>query len=269
MAAPFLDDIFGRGLESYKALVYSLRSTEGWIADPTNYSLYLRPFISLNLSTVSTSLGLVFLFMLVDYNSLKKTKFLPWILIFLVLATGQILPRFYFEAFLLLAYFFHPKKLFMKLIIYSQVTIIFLISLIYIYLAYIKYDVYKDKNRYMNNFSYSFFNSKQYKQINFEGNILDLSLHRHSIFFDKNIYSKRYISILNIFNNQNEQNLKQFIQKNSIKYLVLDSPDSLPNCLITEEIGTTYRKNTVRNFLLKPIKNENKILEIKDNKCNN
>ncbi len=267
--APFFDGIFGKDLNSYNAFVYSIRSSEGWIADPTNYSLYLRPFISLNLSTLSSSLGLVFLLMLIDYNSHKKTKFLPLILISLVLATGQILPRYYFEAFLLLAYFFQPKKLFTKLVIYSQVTVIFLISLTYLYLAYIKYDVYKDKNKYMNNFSYSFFNSKQYKKNNFEGNILDLSLDRHSIFLDRNIYSARYINILNNFNNKNEQNLKQFIEKNSIKYLVSNTYNSLPNCLITEEIGKTYRKAAVRNFLLKPSKNEYKILEIKDNKCNN
>ena len=267
--APFFDGIFGKDLNSYNAFVYSIRSSEGWIADPTNYSLYLRPFISLNLSTLSSSLGLVFLLMLIDYNSHKKTKFLPLILISLILATGQILPRYYFEAFLLLAYFFQPKKLFTKLVIYSQVTVIFLISLTYLYLAYIKYDVYKDKNKYMNNFSYSFFNSKQYKKNNFEGNILDLSLDRHSIFLDRNIYSARYINILNNFNNKNEQNLKQFIEKNSIKYLVSNTYNSLPNCLITEEIGKTYRKAAVRNFLLKPSKNEYKILEIKDNKCNN
>ena len=267
--SPFADNIFGKGLESYEAFVYSIRSSEGWIADPTNYTLYIRPFISFNLSTLSSSLGLVFLLMLVDYNLQKKTKFLPLIFISLVLVTGQILPRYYFEAFLLLAYYFQPKKIITKILIYSQVAIIFLISLVYIYFAYIKYEVYKDKNNYMNNFSYSFYNSKQHKQKKFEGNILDLGLDRHSIFFNENIYSSRYLNILNNYNNRNDQNLKEFIEKKTIKYLISNTNYSAPDCLITQQVGKTYRKTAVRNFLLKPTKNEYKILEIKDNKCSN
>ena len=267
--SPFADNIFGKGLESYEAFVYSIRSSEGWIADPTNYSLYIRPFISFNLSTLSSSLGLVFLLMLVDYNLQKKTKFLPLIFISLVLVTGQILPRYYFEAFLLLAYYFQSKKIITKILIYSQVAIIFLISLVYIYFAYIKYEVYKDKNNYMNNFSYSFYNSKQHKQKKIEGNILDLSLDRHSIFFNENIYSSRYLDILNNYNNRNDQNLKEFIEKKTIKYLISNKNYSAPDCLITQQVGKTYRKTAVRNFLLKPTKNEYKILEIKDNKCSN
>ena len=267
--SPFADSIFGKGLESYEAFVYSIRSSEGWIADPTNYTLYIRPFISFNLSTLSSSLGLVFLLMLVDYNLQKKTKFLPLIFISLVLVTGQILPRYYFEAFLLLAYYFQPKKIITKILIYSQVAIIFLISLVYIYFAYIKYEVYKDKNNYMNNFSYSFYNSKQHKQKKFEGNILDLSLDRHSIFLNENIYSSRYLNILNNYNNRNDQNLKEFIEKKTIKYLISNTNYSAPDCLITQQVGKTYRKTAVRNFLLKPTKNEYKILEIKDNKCTN
>ena len=267
--SPFADSIFGKGLESYEAFVYSIRSSEGWIADPTNYTLYIRPFISFNLSTLSSSLGLVFLLMLVDYNLQKKTKFLPLIFISLVFVTGQILPRYYFEAFLLLAYYFQPKKIITKILIYSQVAIIFLISLVYIYFAYIKYEVYKDKNNYMNNFSYSFYNSKQHKQKKFEGNILDLSLDRHSIFLNENIYSSRYLNILNNYNNRNDQNLKEFIEKKTIKYLISNTNYSAPDCLITQQVGKTYRKTAVRNFLLKPTKNEYKILEIKDNKCTN
>ena len=267
--APFLDNIFGQSSESFNAFVYSIRSSEGWISDPTNFSLYLRPFISFNLSTLSSSLGLIFLIMLINYKLQKKTKFLPLILIILVLATGQILPRYYFEAFLLLAYFYHPQKILIKLFIYSQVSVIFLISLTYIYFAYVKYDVYKDKSKYMNKFSYSYFNSQQYKNDKIKGNVLDFSLDRHSIFLDKNVYSVRYLNILNNFNYKMDQNLKRFIEKNSINYLVSNSSDLLPGCLITEEIGETYRKTAVRNFLLKPVKNKYKILEIKDNKCNN
>ncbi len=267
--APFLDNIFGQNLDLYNAFVNSIRNSEGWVSDPGNLSLYFRPFISFELSTLSSSLGLVFLLMIIDYKLQKKIKYLPIFLILLVLATGQILPRYYFEAFLLLAYFYQPKKLLTKLFIYSQASVIFLISLTFIYFAYIKYSVYEDRVRYMSKFSYSFFNSKQYNEENFKGNILDFSLDRHSIFFDNKVYSARNLNILNEFNNKNEQNMKEFIKNNSIKYLILISDDLLPGCLIAEEIGKTYRKTAVRNFLLNPKKNEYKILEIKDNKCNN
>jgi hypothetical protein len=237
------------------------------MSDPGNFSLYIRPFLSLDLSKLSSSLGLVFLLMLIDFKLQKKTKFLSIILIILVLATGQIVPRYYFEAFLILAYYYQPKKFFVKLFVYSQVLIIFFISVVYIYFAYIKFDVVNDKLKYMNKFSYSFFNAQQLKKDNLNGNVLDFSLDRHSIFFDKNVYSLRYLQILNKYKNNINQNLNDFILNNSIKYLIIDSNYQIPDCLITKEIKETYRKLAVRNFLIKPEKNKYKIIEIRDNKC--
>ena len=120
----------------------------------------------------------------------------------------------------------------------------------------------------MNQFSYSFYNAQQHKKDNLDANTLDFSLDRHSIFFNKNLYSLRYLNILNQYNNQNVQNLTKFIVNNSIKYLIISSYEEIPNCLITEEIKETSRKKTVRNFLIKPKKNQYKIIKIKDNKCN-
>jgi len=265
--APFCDNLLGQNLDSYNAFAHSIRSSEGWMSDPGNFSLYIRPFLSLDLSKLSSSLGLVFLLMLIDFKLQKKTKFLSIILIILVLATGQIVPRYYFEAFLILAYYYQPKKFFVKLFVYSQVLIIFFISVVYIYFAYIKFDVVNDKLKYMNKFSYSFFNAQQLKKDNLNGNVLDFSLDRHSIFFDKNVYSLRYLQILNKYKNNINQNLNDFILNNSIKYLIIDSNYQIPDCLITKEIKETYRKLAVRNFLIKPEKNKYKIIEIRDNKC--
>ena len=266
--SPFFDNILGQNLDIYKAFTYSIRSSEGWLDNPEDLSLYLRPFISFEISKLSSSLGLVFLLMLVNLKLQKETKFIPIILIILILVTGQILPRYYFEAFLLLAFFYKPQQPVIKFFIYSQVLVIFLISIIYVYFGYIKFDVIKDKSRYMSQFSYSFYNAQQHKKDDLDANTLDFSLDRHSIFFNKNLYSLRYLNILNNYNNQNDQNLTKFILDNSIKYLIVGSYKKIPKCLITDEIKETSRKKAVRNFLLKPKKNQYKIIEIKDNKCN-
>ena len=123
--------------------------------------------------------------MLINLKLQKETKFIPIILIILILVTGQILPRYYFEAFLLLAFFYKPQQPVIKLFIYSQVLVIFLISIIYVYFGYIKFDVIKDKSRYMSQFSYSFYHAQQHKKDEFDGNTLDFSLDRHSIFLIK------------------------------------------------------------------------------------
>jgi len=266
--APFLDNLFGKNLESYNAFTFSIRNTMGWISDPYNVFLYLRPFISFDLNQLTSSLGLVFLLMLINFKLLKKTNYFPLILIFLVLATGQILPRYYFEAFLILAYFYHPQRFLIRLFIYSQALVIFFISLIFIYFAYIKYDVVQNKSKYMNKFSYSFFNSKQIKEDGLKGKVLDFSLDRHSIFFDKNVYSSRYLKILNNYNNQDKQNFNNFIKENSFKYIITNSFNQIPQCLITNKIGYTNRKLAVRNFLTNPIIEKYEIYEVEENNCN-
>ena len=265
--APFFDNLLGKSSEIYNAFTYSIRSSEGWISNPYDYSVYLRPFISFDLAKLSSSLGLIFLLMLINLKLNKKTKFIPIIMILLVIITGQILPRYYFESFLLLAYYYQPKKLFSRLLIYCQLSAIFLISIIFIYFAYIKFDVIKDKSKYMNRFSYSFFNAQQLKLYDLDGNILDFRLDRHSVFLSDNIFSLRYLNVLNLYNDKNEQNLNNFIMDNSIKYLIVNNKKLIPNCLITKEIGTTLRKSAVRNFLIKTDKKKYKILEISDNKC--
>ena len=140
---------------------------------------------------------------------------------------------------------------------------VILISIIYIYFSYIKFEVITDKLKYMNRFTYSFFNSEQSKLYNLDGNVLDFTSDRNSIFFNKNKYNLRYLNILKIYNGKNEQNLNNFILNNSIKYLIINTVDQLPNCLIIKEIGETYRKIAVRNFLIKPEKKSTKLSKLR------
>ena len=138
---------------------------------------------------------------------------------------------------------------------------------IFIYISYFELNIFKDKKNYQNKFSYSFYNAQQMKKDSLNGNILDFSLDRDSIYFSDNIYSLRYINIRNAYNNKKEKNLVDFIKKNSIKYLVLNPDDQIPKCIETRVIKETTRKKSVRNFLKKTQKNKYKLLEIKDNKC--
>ena len=108
--------------------------------------------------------------------------------------------------------------------------------MIYIFISYIQLGVLKNKTDYMNRFSYSFFNSQQIKKDDFNGNILDYSLGRQSIFFDKNIYSSRYLDILNKYSGDYNKKLSSFIDENSIDYIILDSIDPIPKCILTKEI---------------------------------
>ena len=264
--APFFDNLFGKNNEIYNAYALSLRSNEGWLTNPTNLSLYLRPFISFELSKISGSLGLIF-FTIFNYKLQKQLKYFPAIIVVLILLTGQILPRYYFEAFLLLAFFYQINLKFVKLIIYSQLVAVFSLTIIFIYISYFQLNIFKDKKNYLNRFSYSFFNAQQLKKDNLNGNILDFSLDRNSIFFEKNVYSFRYLNMINKYKNNNNQNLNNFILNNSIKYLIIYSNYQIPDCLITKEIKETNRKRVVRNFFNKTIENKYKIMEIRDNKC--
>ena len=267
IAAPFFDNLLGNDLEIYNAYVFSLRSTEGWLTNPTNFNLYLRPFISFDLSKISSTFGLIFLFMILNYKLQKKLKFIPLIIILLIISTGQILPRYYLEAFLLLAFFYNFKTKFIKLIIYLQLIAVMSMTSIFIYISYLELNVLKNKKNFQNKFSYSFYNAQQIKEDSLEGNVLDFSLDRDSIYFEDNIFSLRYINILNQFNNKNDENLINFIKTNSIKYLVIKNYNQIPKCIEIKEINETTRKISVRNFLRKIEKNKYKIVEIKDNKC--
>ena len=270
--APFLDNIFGTNNNNYNALVYALRSTEGWLSNPLNFESYLRPFISLKIENLSSSFGLIFVFMLIDYKMLKKLSYFPIILILIILSTGQILPRYYFEAFLILAYYFKNENILSKLVILGQSSVIFIISITFVFISYVKFNVIMDKTLFLNNFAHSYYNSVQNKQLQFDDNILDLTIARDSTFYKRNILSPRNISVLNNYNSEKDTNLIKFLNENSIKYLISNNSNTFPKCLKIEHVKTIKRKAATRNFLIKKYINEPvsvKIFEIVQNNCNN
>ncbi len=264
--APFFDQQLGANNFLYHALSYSLRTTEGWLGNTSDLQIYLRPFISLNLIELSSSLGIIFLFMLININLHKKTKFFSLIIIAIVISTGQILPRYYLEAFLILSYYFNLNKFYLKALTISQNLIILAISLIFINIAYFNMNVVLDKDEYMNNFSFSYYNSIQQKKLNIQDNVLDLTSVRPSLFYDDNIFSARTFILLKNYPEFNKY-FKKFVDEKSIKYIISESKENIPACLKLIKIQDINQVKAIRNFLIKPLKSNSSIFKIQSNNC--
>ena len=269
--APFFDGIIGKNNEFYNGYALSLRSSQGWLMNYLDYKIYLKPFIALNINELSSSLGFVFILMLTNIKLLKTTKFFPLIIILLIIMTGQILPRYYFEAFLILSFYYNSKNIFFKPIVALQGCIILFISIAYIFIAYVDSGVLSNKSIYMKKFSHTYYDAHEIKKLNLKGNILDLSQSRQSIFFNNNIYSKRNLHALSFINKNDEINLTNFIKKNEINYIIGDifgtKANKLPACFKLSKIGETDHKKAVRNFFRKTKKKKISIYEIVNNKC--
>ena len=274
--APFLDNFLGQNNFLYNAYSYSIRSTDGWLADPSNYKLYLVPFIPYNIRLINNiswnyffNHALEFIFMQ------KKQSFFPIIIIGLVLFTGQIVPRYYLESFLILSYYYLPKYLFPKIIITLQFLAVILMSSGFIYFAYIDSNVIKNKEEYMKKYSFTYFNSLEYKKINSKNNILNLVEPRDSIFFNENVFSERTISIINSYNKNilnysylKNNILSKFIVNNSIKFLIVKNKEQIPDCLGVIKIEDINYKLAVRNYLRKEQFEKITLFRIKNNNCN-
>ncbi|WP_440675411.1 hypothetical protein, partial [Candidatus Pelagibacter sp. HIMB1593] len=272
--APFLDNFLGQNNFLFNAYSFSLRSTDGWLLDPFNYKLYLVPFIPYDASSLTTSLGIIFLIMILSKSLNKKTKFFPVVIVFLVLFTGQIIPRYYLESFLILSFYYTPKHFIPKAIIALQFFATIIMSLGYIYSAYIDNNVIKNKEKYMNKFSFTYFNSKEYNKIDTKKNILNLVEPRDSIFFDDNLFSERTIDIVRVYNNNIKKDrslgnnfLNDFILNNKIEFIITNKKKIIPNCLDVRKLKDINYKLAVRNYLRKEKLQKIKLFEIKSNNC--
>ena len=266
--SPFFDDIFNEGRPIIESFALSLRSSEGWLLNPDDIRIYIKPFIPTSLSSLSSSLGILFIFLLFNFSLLRKLNYYPLIIIILIISTGQILPRYYFEAFLILAFFYELKNYrLVKVLIYTQASLVLIFSLSFIFLSYYSEKVIFDKEKYMNRFSYSFFNSKEYSKLNISENILVTYQDRTSLFIKDNIYATRPINNLNILNNNKLKNLIDYINNNSIKYIISNSIDDLPQCLSVNKVDEIYSKKSIRNFLVEQNKKKAKVLKIIKNNC--
>ena len=99
-----------------------------------------------------------------------------------------------------------------------------------------------------------------------KSNLLSYS-NSSSIYFDNNISSFRTINVLNSFSKKSENNIIDYIDKNSIKYLIAKSKGNLPNCLILKKIDEIYAKRSIRNFLIKNKLYKKGVFKIVKNNC--
>lgn len=250
--APFFDSYLGSNNESLKALQYSLRSTEGWLTNYNDYKTFIKVFVPTSLSELSSSYGLLFLILFFDYRLLKRLNFFPIIIVFMILLTGQISPRYYLEAFLILAYYLSKVNFHTKIITYTQLSIVFIFSAAFVFTAYNGFYKNDFKHKYQSRFAYSFYNADQIKKINLnQGNILTFTDGRQSIFYNNNFYSQRYLSVLSSYSeNRFNQLLYKYVKDNNIEYII---HTNLKDHKCFDKLKDVYlnQKTAVRNFLIK------------------
>ncbi len=248
--APFFDNFLGNNNQIFKALEHSLKNTEGWIGNIYDYKIYFKIFIPTNLSELSATYGLLFLILFFNYELLKKLNFFPIFIVLAILISGQILPRYYLEAFLILAYYLPNMNVFTKMITYSQLYIMLFFSTIFLFHSYDGFVKKNFKHKYQERFAFSFYNAEQLKNINFnKKNTLTFADGRQSIFYGTNFYSSRYISVMKSYNDDSESLLNKFVKKNNINYII---HENLGNnlCFNYNIIDSVNQKIAVRNFLI-------------------
>ena len=89
--APFFNNLFNNSNEFHEIMSLSLRSSEGWVANSFDIKYLLRPFVPTSFSTLSSTLGPVFILLLTNYKEISKLFYVPYILIFLLSLNQEII----------------------------------------------------------------------------------------------------------------------------------------------------------------------------------
>ena len=267
--APFYDKFF-LDRENFKAFEFSLRSNAGWYEQIDLKSL-LSPFIPLSAGYLSSGFGLVFLYLILNFKSDKFILFFSYLIIILIIINGQLIPRYYLEAFLILAFYTKQNKCINSLCNF-QIFFVLLGSFVFVIFAYfLLLSNNFSKENYQKRFAYSYFNSLELNKLNY--NVLGYSLDRSSIFFNNNIYSMRLVNSLNSLNLNYEKNLLNFLKNYNIKYFIYPkhNPPKVLRCIKTKKIKNIDFLIAKRNFFIDPKKSPqvvSEVIKIKFDKCN-
>ena len=264
--SPILTSVFSNNKEIFDSLTYNLRSNQGWLKNP-QLSDFLLPFFPTKISQLSASLGLVFLLTFFNFSLQKKLFFIPLITIALIIFTGQLLPRYYLECFLVLTYYASEKDKLLKFFSTIQIFFIIILTAIFVYNSYIKNNVIISTKNYKINNSYSFANYLQLYTKDMDGNVLNLLEARPSIFEKDNTFSAKYL-IIKGNNNEASSNidLKKFVNTNNIKYIITNENLNIGNCIELHFFDKVELFRPVRNFFIKNNLSPNFIFELK-NSC--
>ena len=249
--SPLLTNIFTQNKDIFDAFSFSLRSSQGWLNNAQNIKLYLLPFFPTDIYKLSASLGFCFLILLMNFNLLKKLNYIPVICILLVLLTGQISPRYFFECFLILAFFVNQKSKILYLFGISQLIVVITISSLFIYKSYFDLKVFTDKYGYKKNFSYNYQNSLEVKKLKLKGNVLNYSQERPNMYEDSNLFSSRFLQAKLLKGNNYEKVFLEFIKKNNIEYIIAYEKLNILSCLNLKNVGVINLSVARRNFLVK------------------
>jgi len=266
--APFFNNLFDNSNEFNEIMSLSLRSSEGWLANSFDLKFLLRPFIPTSFSNLSSTLGLAFIFLLTNYKEISKLFYVPYFLIFFIILTGQILPRYYFESFLILIYFV-SNNFIVKIICKIQILTIILFSLIFLFIAYFQTNIFVSKDQFMRRFTFLYDRSSKLSEFNFTENVLNLDQSRESIFLKSNYYGSRYLNAVNFFSPIEDYNkaLIELINKKKINYIISNAQIYLPLCIEVKEIDSFSYNQVQRNFLISSQNNKAYIYKIVNNKC--
>ena len=247
--SPLLSNIFLNNSEIFEPFIYSIRSSEGWLDGKLKN--VLLPFFPINISKLTSSLGLCFLLLLFNLKLQKKLNYIPALLAIIILGTGQVLSRYFIEIFLILAFFCNQKNRLILWTSFLQLFFVIIFTFVFIFKSYIELNVLKNTFNYKKNFSYTFINNQRLNKLNLQENILNFYDARPSIYSNKNVFSTRYIDVKSILNkNDYEKNLSNFINENKIKIIITNDDDKLIECIEKTKINEIYFEKKVRNFLI-------------------
>ena len=154
-----------------------------------------------------------------------------------------------------------------------QFVIVFSLALVFIIASLKLLYPFTSKENYFFKFAYSYERAQLIKQLNLEGNILDVEQTRNSLFYENNFYSAG--REINYFKNRDEKYefLKKFIKKNNIDFIIVGEPDDIPECLNVKFLETLqYRTQARRNFFVYMrdviTSNDVKLFKINKDNCN-
>jgi len=252
--------------EILSAFTHSIRASEGWLGNFTPEMIF-RPFIVFNISTLTTIFGLAFIFLLFDFKRIRQLFFLPYLIIISILLLGQLLPRYFLEAFLLMAFYANYKMIYRVINIFQGfLVILFSVFFLFNSFFHLQKDSWSKKDFYRK-FTYTYLNSELLKKKKINENILVMPFDRDSIFFDKNVYSSRYINVLTSYNGQYQENLKKFIKDANIKFIIFDNSSRVNDCIVVDIFDEINFKRATRNYLINEKEYNFKIGKIVKNDC--
>ncbi len=252
---PFFESYLGKyQFIEIKSLEHMINSF-GWKHENFSFYYVLKSILPLEVGSLTTSLGFIFFFMLIDYKLHKKTNYVPLVLIILTLLMGQFLQRFYLEAYLILAFYYVVNSKYLKNLIYIQSSITILFITLFIFHNYKNIFKSNFKEIYQSQNSFSYYNAKNINSLNLKDNYLNFADGRNSIFYNQRSFSNSYLGMISNYKKNNiSDNLSKFVTETDLKFIIVNQEMFLElycGKKFSDEIDVSWAR---KNFLNKNLK---------------